>query len=174
VAEGQARSNLAVLGHVKWFADLGKGKNVELGVSGLQTDSDHRLYGADATFKWKPHESGEWKSFLLGGELFRADVDESGFANAPVGFYVWSQYQFDRNLYLGVRYDRTEELTDSSLVTSTYGTYLTYYTTEFLRMRVGLEHADSDVDLLDSRDTALFELNFIFGSHPVEPYWVNR
>jgi hypothetical protein len=43
-----------------------------------------------------------------------------------------------------------------------------------LRFRLGVEHAESDVDTLDGRDTALLEINFIFGSHPVEPYWVNK
>lgn len=174
VAEDQARSELAVLGHVKWFADLGKGKNVELGVSGWQSDSDHRLYGCDATYKWKPYASGEWSSFLIGGELYQADLDDPALDDSPTGFYLWSQYQFNRSVYLGVRYDRSEELADASLVTDTYGAYLTYYTTEFLRLRFGLEHAESDVSVLDGRNTALFELNFVFGSHPVEPYWVNR
>ena len=29
-------------------------------------------------------------------------------------------------------------------------------------------------DQLDGLNTALIELNTVFGSHPVEPYWVNR
>ena len=91
-----------------------------------------------------------------------------------LGFYGWSQVQLTRDLYLGARYDRAEELDDSSLVTDTYGAYLSYYTTEFLRMRLGYEHTESDVGLLDDRDTALFELTFVFGAHPVHPYWVNR
>lgn len=174
ITGGQSRSNLSVLARIKWFADLGRGKNVELGLSGLQSDTDHRLLGADATFKWRPHTSGSWHSFLLGGEVFQAQQNDPGLADDPLGFYLWSQYQFNRNTYLGVRYDRTEDLADSSVVTHNYGTYLTYYTTEFLRMRLGVEHTESDLALLDGLDTVLLELNFIFGSHPVEPYWVNR
>jgi len=174
IADGQDGSNLAVLGHVKWFADLGLGKNVEVGVSGLQSDVDHRLLGADATYKWKPADAGEWESFLIGGELFQADLNEAGLAGDPLGYYLWSQYQFSRNTYVGVRYDRKEELADSSMVTDTYGVYATHYTTEFLRLRLGAEHADSDVSVLDGRDTLMLEINLIFGSHPVEPYWVNR
>lgn len=174
LADGQSRSNLAGLGHIEWFADLGGGKDVELGLSAWQSDSDHRLLGADATFKWKPAEAGEWNSFLFGGELFQADVNDPAVSDNPMGFLVWSQYQFDRNTYFGVRYDHSEELSDSSLSTDTYGAYLTYYTTEFLRMRLALEHSESDVGILDGVNTALLELNIVFGSHPVEPYWVNR
>lgn len=174
ITAGQAQSNLSVLARLKWFADFGQGQNMELGLSGLQSDTDHRLFGADATLKWKPHASGQWHSFLIGGEVFQGHQDDPALADAPLGFYLWSQYQFNRNAYLGVRFDRTEDLADSSLLTHSYGTYFTYYTTEFLRLRLGVEHTESDLPLIDGLNTILLELNFIFGSHPVEPYWVNR
>jgi hypothetical protein len=60
------------------------------------------------------------------------------------------------------------------LETDTYAAFLTYYTTEFLRLRLGYEHTKSDVAEMDGLDTGWLELNFVFGSHPVEPYWVNR
>ena len=171
--EGDA-ANLATVGRVKYFRDLSDTTNVEIGASSWIGDSDHVLYGADATYKWKPLAGGEWRSFLVGGEIFRADLAAPGFASSPLGYYVWSQYQLGRGLYAGVRYDRAEEPTDASLVTNTLGVYGTYYTSEFLRFRLGVEHTQSDIDLLDGRDSVFLELNFVFGSHPVEPYWVNR
>lgn len=111
----------------------------------------------------------------MGGEFFTADIDQVGGGKSnPFGFYAWSQYQFNRNTYLGVRYDFTEDLTEENLETNTLGLFLTYYTTEFLRFRLGYEHSESDIDELDAQDTGLFEVNFVFGSHPVEPYWINR
>ena len=82
--------------------------------------------------------------------------------------------KLDQNLYVGVRYDWLEELADASQETQTLGAFVTYYTTEFLRFRVGLEHNWSDLAELDGSDTGFVELNFIYGSHPAEPYWVNR
>src|SRR5207248_1257758 len=79
-----------------------------------------------------------------------------------------------QNLYLGVRYDWTQDLKDQSLVTQTFGSFLTYYTTEFLRYRLGVEHTESDIGHLDGLNSAFVELNFVYGSHPSEPYWVNR
>ncbi len=173
LAEDARSSELAGLGHVEWFNELTDAHSLALGASGWTEGSDRSIFGLDATWKWKPHEAGEWNSFLLGGEVFASDVDD-GSSDDATGFFGWAQYQLDRNTYVGVRYDQAEELEDSSLVTQTYSTYLTYYTTEFLRFRVGLEHADSDVELEDDRNSAFLELNFVFGSHPVEPYWVNR
>ena len=167
-------SQVATLGHLKWFRDLGESSNVELGLSGYESDSSHQLFGVDATYKWKPLRSGEWRSFLLGGELFASRLDDPTLGDDPVGYYLWTQYQFDRNVYLGLRYDHAEELADASQSTDATGLFLTYYTTEFLRFRLGLEHTESDVAELDGLNTALLEINFVYGSHPVEPYWVNR
>ena len=56
------------------------------------------------------------------------------------------------------------------------GAYVSFYTTEFLRFRIGYEHRErpstngGDGDL----DTFFFQLTFVFGSHPVEPFWFNR
>lgn len=171
---GLSDSDVTGVGHLKWFSDLGHGSSLEVGTSGLVADADHRLWGADATYKWKPFASGEWRSFLVGGEVFAADLDDPATAGSPFGAYAWTQYQFSKNLYLGLRYDQSDDIEDDSLQTETYGAYLTYYTTEFLRFRLGVEHSESDLDELDGRDTLLLELNTVFGSHPVEPYWVNR
>ena len=169
--EGQ---DIATLGHLKWFHELSDASNVELGLSGYEGDSDHQLLGLDATYKWKPLAGGEWRSFLFGGELFASRVDDPALGDDPLGYYVWSQYQFSRNVYLGARYDHAEVLTDESQDTDVLGAYLTYYTTEFLRFRCVLEHTESDVAELDDLNTAALEVNMVFGSHPVEPYWVNR
>jgi hypothetical protein len=181
VGEENRGEDLAYLGHLKWFWDLAPGHDFEIGSSVYSGnfdaggDLDSRLYGLDLTYKWKPYKQGEWRSFILGGELFIADIDEAdGGSATPLGYYLWSQYQLDRNAYFGVRYDFTEELDDDSLETDTYAAFLTYYTTEFLRLRLGYEHTKSDVAEMDGLDTGWLELNFVFGSHPVEPYWVNR
>jgi hypothetical protein len=180
VAAENGGENPAFLGHLKWFSDLAPGHDVEIGASSYLGKYDRagtretRLYGLDFTYKWKPYAGGEWRSFLLGGELFRANIDGSGRRGGdPFGYYVWSQYQFNRQTYLGVRYDRTDDLEDD-LVSRAISSYLSYYTTEFLRLRLGYEHVlERDIDQV-GRDTVYLEMNFVFGSHPVEPYWVNR
>jgi hypothetical protein len=174
LAAQNGANQIATLGHLKWFQDLDETHSLELGASAYEADSDHQLYGLDGSYKWKPLTGGEWRSFLLGGEAFFARVDDPALGDDPFGFYAFSQMLLDRNVYVGLRYDQAESLEDASDVARTIGAYLTYYTTEFLRFRVGVEHTWSDLDALDGLNTALLELNTVFGSHPVEPYWVNR
>ncbi len=181
VGENNGGENPAYLGHLEWFWDLAPGHDVEIGSSiyagnfDEAGDLDSRLYGLDLTYKWKPYARGEWRSFLAGGEAFFADINQPGGGDStPMGYYLWTQYQLDRNVYIGARYDFTEDLLDESLNTDTYSAFFTYYTTEFLRLRLGYEHTESDLPEMDGLDTGWLELNFVFGSHPVEPYWVNR
>ncbi len=174
LAEDLEGNEIATLGHLKYFRDLTTTSNVELGLSAYEGDSDHQLYGLDASYKWKPLSAGEWHSFLIGGELFASQLDDPALGDDPLGYYAFAQYQLTKGYYLGLRYDHAESLEDEDLETDTLGTYLTYYTTEFLRFRLGVEHTESDIDELDGLNTGLIEMNMVFGSHPVEPYWVNK
>ena len=58
--------------------------------------------------------------------------------------------------------------------TDVYSAYVSYYTTEFFRMRLGYEHRASDHEEEDGLNSLFVEFNFVFGSHPAEPWWVNR
>src|SRR6185503_9379742 len=112
--------------------------NVELGWSSYFHPSGNEVHSADFhgfdfMYRWKPFRQGEWKSFLLGGELMftrasRPDGSEPpDVARAietlnlqpgngrPVGFTVFNQWQFNRRLYAGVRYDQTDTLFDPAL-----------------------------------------------------------
>jgi len=173
--------NPAYLEHLSWFWDVAPGHDLEIGESAYFGHFDQdgnqstQILGLDATYHWKPYIAGEWHSFLIGAELFAASVEQpAGPSSRPLGWYAWAQYQFDQNTYLSVRYDWHEALADNSIESRQIGTYLTYYTTEFLRFRIGYEHTESDDPALDSLDSGLLEVNFVFGSHPVEPYWVNK
>ena len=167
-------SSFSSVGHLKWFRDLAPGHDVEIGASAWSSEGTNQLYGLDATYRWKPFIAGGWRSFIVGAELFQADLDDDVHDERPGGFDVWTQYQLGRSTYVGLRYDQADDLEDQSLVSRTIGAFVTYYTTEFLRFRIGLEHTESDVAVLDDVDSVFLEVNTVFGSHPAEPYWVNR
>jgi hypothetical protein len=137
------------------------------------------LLGLDLTYKWAPAERRSTRSVVVGAEVFfgkRTFLDslQSEVTINPMGWYAFAQVQLSYWLYLGTRYDWVEDPVPPLLVTRSIGVYASYYTTEFLRFRIGIEHRTSQNLTVNGLNTALLEINFVFGSHPTEPYWVNR
>lgn len=173
VADGSAR-NPAFVANLRWFRTFANAHNFDLAFTfqwGRPDDEHHALtYGADFLYKWKPARGGEFRSFVLGGQVLRAETPTS----SPLGYFAFAQYQLTRNTYLGARWDDTATLADDDLRRHAIAGYLTWYTSEFLRLRIGYQHIISDLADEDGRNTAFVELGFIFGAHPTEPFWVNR
>ncbi len=190
-------SRITYVGHLRWFRTFGDANNIELGLSTYYHPSNDEvrsanLNGIDFLYRWKPLRMGEWKSFLLGGEFFftghsypdaaeSPDVERAieiqGLEPAdgkPIGLTVWGQWQFNRRTYAGTRYDQTDTLFNPGLVRRSITPYISYYFSEFLRFRVNYEHRWSDFVTEDGRNSVFFELNWVFGSHPPEPFWVNK
>lgn len=144
------------LGRVDWFGDMGQ---VELGLGASSTgQGPGRADGADAMLRWR---KDSWRSVVLMGEAFRAvSVAEGADEAGPIGWTATLQVQPTRPVYLGLRLDEMDGDWQ-------YAAFLSYYTSEFLRLRAG---ATTDLD----QWTANAQLTFVWGSHPVEPYWVNR
>ena len=144
------------------------------GHSDADADQDTELYGADFLFKWAPDR---YRSIVLLGELYYTDREQPGRTeqHAPGG-YAAIQIQPMQHWYLGGRYDQSDFFEGAEETQWAVSGWLSYYFSEFLRLRVGLEHrerpttADGEPDL----DTLFIQLTFIFGSHPVEPFWFNR
>lgn len=140
----------------------------------------------DAMYKWQPPRGGLWRSFLIGGQWFWSHRKEETTAVAPegdssgtvtldpLGGFLFGQYQINRRLYAGLRADWTELVGDDDHYRAAIQPYVSYYLSEFLRLRAAWEHRWSDVGEDDGRDSVLAQLTFVFGSHPPEPFWVNR
>lgn len=183
---GSGHDQLGYLGRVNLFSTAADTHDVNLGVSGYYEAGDHRagLVVLDALYKWKPLAEGEFRSVVIGGELFYADRKfsaggDDGMPPAVARTTAWAgfgfaQVQLSWHLYLGARYDYAQDIVDSSLASHVAAGYLSYYTSEFLRLRAGYEHRWSDDPVQDGIDSFLAEVNVVFGSHPTEPYWVNR
>jgi hypothetical protein len=175
--ENEARK-AAWLGHVDFFVRLGPGSTLNLGASHYVENGrfSSRLSGVDVTFVWRPDA---FRSIVAGGEILFADreFDDGGpMRTKPVGWYAYAQAQLSANLYVGVRHDsvRDPDDDDGDRIKA-LGVYVSYYTSEFFRIRVGFERRNRiDFGEDDDLNTFMVEINLVFGSHPVEPYWVNR
>jgi len=189
------QSRVSYLGHLRWFGTVKDSHSLELGWSSYyHPEGKHAreadFHGFDFTYRWKPLRQGEWKSFLLGSEFMFARraypeaAEPLDVARAleglppgqgkPVGFTLFSQWQFDRHKYAGVRWDQTDVLYNPGLRRRSLTPYFSYYFSEFLRFRLNYEHRWSDLFTEDKRNSVYAELNFVFGSHPPEPFWVNK
>lgn len=168
----------ALLTRLSWFWDLGSGHDLDVGATAYLRPVDFektapvQLYGFDLNYRWRPYLLGAKRSYLLGGEMYVANHATS--EGTPIGGYVFAQGQFNQNTYLGVRYSHDVNVTALDVSNCSLGAFLSYYTSEFLRVRVGYDRVANSGSLLDGSNLILAELNFIFGSHPAEPYWVNR
>jgi hypothetical protein len=187
----ELHSRASYLGHLRWFRSFGDKHNLELGWSSYfhPSGNDPRsanLHGFDFMYRWKPLRQGEWKSFLVGGEMLftRSRFSPAdgtvgpgvslGQNDRPKGFTVFGQWQFDRRTYGGLRFDQTDTLIDPRMQRHSVTPYLSYYFSEFLRFRLNYEHRWSDLVEERRRDSVFAELNWVFGSHPPEPFWVNK
>jgi hypothetical protein len=173
----------ALLGHLALSKDINNEHLILIGASAYHESgiSSTRLFGGDITYKWAPAERRSSQSLVAGGEVFAGNHSFTDSTNASVavsayGWFAYLQYQLSYWTYVGVRYDWIQEPTDNTMVGKGISAYVSYYTTEFLRLRIGFEHKQSDMlpDNLRTVNSVVFDVNFVFGSHPVEPYWVNR
>ena len=180
-----SRNKLAYVGNLRWFQALGDAQTVDVGWSsywhpGNDDGSIVRLHAVDFMYRWKPLRQGQWRSYLLGGEFMFSDRSParesaaSGRAKRPFGVSVFTQWQLDRRKYVGVRGDYTKARVNPGLKRRSLTPYLSYYFSEFLRLRLNYEHRWSDFLDEDGRNSVFVELNWIFGAHPPEPFWVNK
>ncbi len=191
----QTRSRTSYLGHLRWFRTFQDAHNLEFGWSSYLRPSGNQvssvnLQGLDFMYRWKPLRQGEWKSYILGGEWMygrRAYPEASEpveVAQAiegmkpgrgkPKGISIFNQWQLDRRQYVGLRWDQTDTLFNPALKRRSITPYYSYYFSEFLRFRINYGHRWSDLFTEDGRNSVFLELNWVFGSHPPEPFWVNK
>ncbi len=178
-------NNPAVLSHLKFFQDIGETGSLELGTSFLFSRAsggfeDGYTLGADITVQWLDPARSDFRSVLFQAELFWSRNDAlDGSRGDDWGLYVFGQYQFGRNYYVGLRYDYTDfpglaerRGTDADWALSPY---VTWYLHEAVRLRLEYQHLERDhPDRAATEDAILLGLTFYFGAHPAHPYWVNR
>jgi hypothetical protein len=112
------RDDVAWVGRLRGYGDFTESSNLELGASvahgrnEVGPDASTTLFGADATFRWRPLQRAIYHRFLARTELVwsRADAEE-GRATA-FGWYAGGDYQFARRWFLGARYDFSERAFD--------------------------------------------------------------
>lgn len=148
---GTTRRRPSLYGHLKNFVDVSDETSAELGLTYLTGSSDddakyevHTL-GVDATVI---HYLGASNPLKWQSEVYLQDRDESADAlNNPWGWYSLLDYRATPRFGFGGRIDYVEPigLASASRVRSAdtaFGTYLTFYQSEWARWRLQYRHTD--------------------------------
>jgi hypothetical protein len=203
VFRASKRSDVSTVAHLRAYRDLSESTNLDLGGSFARGQSPYgagtnRLFGVDATLRWKPLRRAIYRSFIGRTELVWA---RTGFAPGslepglhlgsapsvikPFGFYASGEYQLGRRWFAGARFDRsgrgrcfptdpeTEsaclERVDAPLLRDTGGSLLlTYWPSEFSQIRGQLRRTRYGEGR--TANELLFQLIFSMGAHGAHPF----
>jgi hypothetical protein len=182
------RSRLAYGARLRGYRDISEAANLDIGGSfafgptavsdevpgGFAPDPDapalesavysRRLFGIDATFRYRPLQMALYRRLNLRTELVwsRQELPGRGDASA-FGIYVLGEYQFARRWFVGGRVDRSERAFDPALTDSAGSLMLTFWPTEFSQVRAQVRR----INYAEGRAATelLFQFNFSIGAH---------
>ena len=163
------RGNLAYLGRLRGYRDITEGTNLDLGTSftyghnDVGEDSTTRVFGIDATLRYRPLRRAIYRRFLARTELLWSRRDEAIGPVRSFGMYGSADYQFARRWFGGVRYDWSERAYDSALVDKGPSLLLTYWPSEFSQIRGQYRHTRYAEGV--SANELLFQFLFSIGAH---------
>lgn len=163
------RSDLTYVGRLRGYRDLTEGTNLDVGTSiayghnDATPDTTTRIYGVDATFRYRPLRRAIYKRFMARTELFWSQRGEDSGRVDSFGAYVSGDYQFARRWFAGARYDFSDRATDSSLRDKSGSLLITYWPSEFSQIR-GQYRRTSYADGAMANEF-LFQFLFSIGAH---------
>jgi hypothetical protein len=162
------RGDVSYVAHLRAYRDVSESSNLDLGGSFAYGHNDSgpdqttRLFGVDATFRFRPLRRAIYRRFVGRTELVWSQRREPDGEKDAFGFYASAEYQFARRWFAGARYDysdrASEPLTDKggSLI-------LTYWPSEFSQIRGQYRHTRFGEGR--TADEFLFQFLFSIGAH---------
>jgi hypothetical protein len=163
------------LAYLKSYWDLSANTYVQVDLTGLHGvtdhdgDLDHDFLALDFVYDWYPLGRELYRGFQLRGMLLRSwlDLEEDGSLNTW-GSYVYGQFKFARRWIAGMRGDWVEDQRRAGYEFWGLSPYLSFWQSEFVRLRGQYSFRDHNVFGTDHR----YELQFTFaaGPHKHEEY----
>jgi hypothetical protein len=173
VFQSSRRRDLTYLGRARGYRDLTEASNLDLGASfaygrnGIEPSSETRLFGIDATFRYRPLRRAMYRRLQARTELVWSRRSEIPDASA-FGTYAAADYQFARRWFAGFRYDYAERA--SAPVAADRGTswLLTFSPSEFSQVRS--QYRRIRYDFAATANELLVQLLFSIGAHGAHPF----
>ena len=171
VFAGPNGEDLAYLGHVKSFWDLGASTTLELGGSYAagknRFDELSRLAGGDLTLRWRPARRAVYRSLTLQAEYLYASRDQGALRNEEGGLYALAQYQFARRWWGQARYDLVGLPKEAEERDYRVSGLLAFAASEFSALRLQYNRLH---EVGEGIDEFFLQFNFTIGSHPAHRY----
>ena len=141
VFKSYKRSDLNYLGRLRGYRDVTEAVNLDVGTSIVYghndagPDSTTRVFGIDATLRYRPLQQALYKKVLVRTELFWSRREQPLAEARAFGAYVSGDYQLTRRVFAGARYDFSDRAVDASLRDKSGSLLLTYWPSEFSQVR---------------------------------------
>jgi len=172
---GQRRADLAYNGHYRVFKDLTDATNIDLGLSygvgpnGTTSTARTRLEGLDAIYRWKPLQTGSYRSFTFRGEVYRSLRDQPGGVETAVGWYLSGDYQLAKRWFVGGRLEASDRADNASRRDTGEAAILTFWPSEFSQLRAELRRRHYSLTDETAKEI-LLQLQFAIGAHGAHPF----
>jgi hypothetical protein len=163
------RRDLTYLGRLRAYRDLTESVNLDLGGSFVHGHNDQgpgfttRLFGVDATFRYRPLRRAIYRRLLARTELVWSRREQEGGTESAFGTYVSADYQFARRWFVGGRYDYSERAENAALADKGGSILLTFWPSEFSQVRAQLRRTRFAEG--ETATEVLFQLLFSIGAH---------
>lgn len=163
------REDLAYVGKLRAYRDLGESVNLDLGGSFAKGNNDigpgykTRLFGVDATFRYRPLRRAIYRRLIARTELVWSRREQPLADANAFGFYASGEYQFARRWYAGARFDRSDRAERPDLTDKGGSLLLTWWPSEFSQIRGQYRHTRFGEGT--KADEFLFQFLFSIGAH---------
>ncbi len=177
VFQSSRRGDLTYLARLRAYQDLGEATNIDLGASlarghnnaGVLDGVDigrftTRLYGLDATLRWKPLQRSIYHSFIARSEFVWSRRDQGNGPQSAFGYYVSGDYQLGRRWFAGARIDRSAHADNAGLIDTGQALVLTYRPSEFSVVR-GMYRRTRYAQQTQTSNEFLVQVQFAIGAH---------
>jgi len=170
---GDLFQHLVTLAHVKSFWETGPSTYLEWGLSGVVGDTgdggDRRVWGSDFTLHWQPPQRAKYRELTWRTEALLSRRDDAfGVEQEAWGGYSYLDALVAQNLYLGVRYDWVEDPLEPSRRTQAVVPYLSWWESEFVRLRGEYQRLETDGQGASNR--FVLQITWAAGPHKHESY----
>ena len=172
---GERRGDLAYNGHYRVFKDLTDATNLDLGFSygvgpnSSKPDARTRLQGLDLAYRWKPLQTGSYRSAIFRGEVYRSLRDQPGGVQAALGWYASGEYQLAKRWFVGARLEASDHADDESVRDTGAAGTLTFWPSEFSQLRAELRRRHYGLTDYTANEL-LLQLQFAIGAHGAHPF----